>query len=153
MSNLSQSAGDAQWGEPANAALRGWEGSIWSDPFGAGVNITLVMGDFHPRQRGCSRSSCCPRGSGPRSAPRAADVLRLFVGQGAVLALAGIFVGLLAAVGLPRFLAGMLYEVSTLEPVTFAAVALLLAGMALLASYLPARRATQVAPLEALRHD
>ncbi|HEX7061719.1 MAG TPA: hypothetical protein VF200_07090 [Woeseiaceae bacterium] len=70
-----------------------------------------------------------------------------------MLALAGIFVGLLAAVGLPRFLAGMLYEVSTLEPVTFAAVALLLAGMALLASYLPARRATQVAPLEALRHD
>src|SRR5262249_6236907 len=70
------------------------------------------------------------------------DILRLIVGQGMRLALCGIGVGLLAAYGLTRVLTGLLFGVTATDPMTFIATPLLLAVVAMLACYLPARRAT-----------
>jgi predicted permease len=81
------------------------------------------------------------------------DVLRLVVGQGLRLSLLGVAVGLAAALGLTRLMSSMLYGVRPTDLVTFAAVPLLLAGVAILASYLPARRATKVDPMVALRYQ
>jgi putative ABC transport system permease protein len=68
-------------------------------------------------------------------------------------ALIGIGVGLIAALAASRVIASLLYGVSALDPVTFVLVPLFLAGIALLATYLPARRATHVAPTVALQSD
>jgi putative ABC transport system permease protein len=84
---------------------------------------------------------------------RSTDVLRLVLTRGLGLALAGVVAGAVAALGLTRALQGLLFGVRPTDPLTFAAVALLLLGVALLASYLPARRATRVDPMIALRSD
>ena len=81
------------------------------------------------------------------------DVLWLVLREGLVLALAGLCVGLLLSIGTARLLDSLLYEVSTFDPVVFILSPLLHAGSALLASYLPARRATRVLPMVALRHE
>jgi putative ABC transport system permease protein len=77
----------------------------------------------------------------------------LVSGQGLKLALIGVGVGLLASLVLTRVLKSFLYEVSALDPITYVFVAVLLAAVGLLASYFPARRATAVDPLIALRHE
>jgi putative ABC transport system permease protein len=81
------------------------------------------------------------------------DVLRLVIGHGAKIALAGLAVGIVAALALTRMIASLLYSMSPTDPVTFAAVALLLAVVALAASYIPARRAMRVDPMAALRYE
>ena len=81
------------------------------------------------------------------------DVLKLVVKQGTVLALAGAAIGMGAAVGVTRFMASMLYGVHANDPVTMVAVAILLAAVALAACCIPARRATHVDPMVALRYE
>lgn len=79
------------------------------------------------------------------------NVLRLVAGQGLKLALSGVGIGLLGALALTRLMKGLLFEVSATDPLTFALIALLLAGVALLACWIPARRAAKIDPIVALR--
>jgi predicted permease len=81
------------------------------------------------------------------------DVLRLFVGRGLKLTLIGVAVGNAGALGLTRFLSSLLYEVKPTDQLTFIAVSLILTTVALLASYVPSRRATKVDPTVALRYE
>jgi putative ABC transport system permease protein len=81
------------------------------------------------------------------------DVLRLVIGQGMLLVFLGIGIGIAAALGLMHVLASMLYDVKPTDPLTLTAVSLLLIGVALVACYIPARRAAKVDPMVALRHE
>jgi putative ABC transport system permease protein len=81
------------------------------------------------------------------------DLLGLVIRQGARLALIGVFAGLGGALALTRYLSSMLYGIKPADPLTLLAVSLLLAAVALLASYIPARRATNVDPMVALRYE
>jgi predicted permease len=81
------------------------------------------------------------------------DVLKLVVGQGIVVALLGAAIGIGVAIGVTRFMASMLYGVHANDPATMIAVAVLLALVALAACFIPARRATRVDPMVALRYE
>ena len=88
----------------------------------------------------------------PHSVQRS-NVLRMMLGQGLRLAVVGVGVGALAAIGFTRLLKGLLFGIDANDPLTFGVIAVLLVGVALLACVIPARRATKVDPLEALRSE
>jgi putative ABC transport system permease protein len=81
------------------------------------------------------------------------DVLKLVVGEGLKLVLIGVVFGLVAAFILTRVMASLLFGVSATDPTTFVAISLVLISVAVLASYIPARRATRVDPMIALRYE
>ncbi|MEW6209479.1 MAG: ABC transporter permease [Acidobacteriota bacterium] len=81
------------------------------------------------------------------------DILRLVMGQGLVLTLAGLGAGIAAAMALTRFLSNLIYGVSETDAMTFALISASLGAVALIACYIPARRAMRVDPVAALRHE
>ena len=82
-----------------------------------------------------------------------ADVLRLILGEGTRMALIGVVIGIVTAMGLTRFMSHQLFGVSAHDPLTFASVALTLVLVAIAACYVPARRAMKVDPIIALRYE
>jgi putative ABC transport system permease protein len=84
---------------------------------------------------------------------QAADILRMVLKQGMLMVFSGVALGLAAAWMLTRLMSRLLYEVSATDPATFASIAVLLIAVALFACFIPARRATRVDPLEALRYE
>jgi putative ABC transport system permease protein len=84
---------------------------------------------------------------------QARDVLRMVVAQGLKLIVTGLLIGVIGALLLTRLMKSLLFGVSAVDPVTFCAVSVLLTVVALLACYIPARRATRVDPMEALRYE
>jgi predicted permease len=84
---------------------------------------------------------------------QASDVLRLIIGQGMMLVVVGVLIGLSAALLLTRLMKSLLFGMSAADPLTYTGVAALLTGVALLACYIPARRATKIDPMQALRNE
>ena len=84
---------------------------------------------------------------------QASHILRMVVGQGLLLTVIGVCLGLLGAFAVTRVMAQRLYRVTATDPVTFAGISLLLTAVALVASFIPARRATRVDPMVALRDE
>jgi putative ABC transport system permease protein len=132
-----------------------WQQALYGKMFGAFAAIALVLaavGVYGVISYAVSQRT---QEIGVRVALGAqrGDVLRLIVGHGLLLGGVGIGIGLGAALGVTRFLRTMLFGVSPFDPVSFVGVSVMLAGIAVLASYIPARRAAKVDPVEALRYE
>ena len=80
-------------------------------------------------------------------------ILKLVIGRGVGMAFVGVVLGIIASLALSRFLAGLLYGVTAVDPLTFIGISVLLLIVSVLACYVPARRATKVDPLVALRYE
>ena len=120
--------------------------------FGLAALVLATIGVFGVMAHSVSRRT---REIGVRLAlgARAADVLRMIVAQGLRTAAAGVAAGIAGALALTRFVSSLLFGVTATDPLTFAAVTALLVGTALVACYIPARRAARVDPMIALRHE
>ena len=119
----------------------------------AGIALTLAtVGIYGLLQYGTARQT---HDIGIRMAlgARRVDVLRAVLGRGFKLILIGVVVGIAGAVALTRVLSSFLFDVTPTDPVTLALVSCVLMTVALLASYIPARRAAKVDPMEALRYE
>ena len=81
------------------------------------------------------------------------DVQKMVMNEGIKLAVGGLAIGLACALGLTRLLGSLLFEISAADPITYVEIALLLVSVSLLASFLPAWRATRVDPMTALRYE
>jgi putative ABC transport system permease protein len=81
------------------------------------------------------------------------DIPRTILGEGALIVIVGVGAGLIASMMLTRFLQTMLLDIEPTDPLTFGPLTILLAGVALLASFSPARKASRIDPLVALRHE
>jgi ABC-type antimicrobial peptide transport system permease subunit len=84
---------------------------------------------------------------------RRGDILRVVLNEAALIVIAGVGAGLLGSLLLTRFLQNLLFDIKPTDPLTFGALTILLAGVALLASFIPARKASRIDPLVALRHE
>jgi putative ABC transport system permease protein len=84
---------------------------------------------------------------------RQMDILRMALGEGVLLIVGGVGSGVMAAALLTRYLNSMLYQVNAIDPVTFGGIALFLTIVALSACFIPARKATKIDPLAALRYE
>ncbi len=132
-----------------------WPYRLYGQIFGAFAVIALVLAslgvygvvDYAVSMR--TREICVRIALGAQTR----DVVRMVVRQGVVLAVVGVAIGLVGALAVSRLLASALYGISATDPSTFLLIPLMLAGVALLASYLPARRAAQVDPVVALRSE
>ncbi len=120
--------------------------------FGCGALLLAAIGVYGVISRGVAQQT---RELGVRIALGAqpGDVLRLVLWRGLKLVAVGLGIGLAASLAATRLMASLLYEVTATDPLTFAAVGALLVAVALLACWIPARRATRVDPMTALRHD
>jgi len=136
----------------ADAGAPAWAARLRAEPAGSDRLLLSVIGiygvmAYATTQRQQEIGIRMALGAGSR------QVLGLVVGQGLRLVALGVAIGLSGAWVLSRVLTSQLYGVSARDPVTYLAVALLLGGVALVASYLPARRATRVDPMSSLRAE
>jgi putative ABC transport system permease protein len=132
-----------------------WQQALYGKMFGAFATIALVLaavGVYGVISYAVSQRT---QEIGVRVALGAqrGDVLRLVVGHGAMLGGLGVAIGLVGALSVTRFLRTMLVGVSPFDPLSFIGVSVVLTLIALLASYIPARRAARVDPVEALRYE
>jgi putative ABC transport system permease protein len=132
-----------------------WEQRLFSQMFGVFGAVALALAAIGIYGVLSYNVSQRLREIGVRMAlgARHRDVLALVIGQALALTAAGIACGIAAALGVNRLLGRLLYEISPTDPASYALIALFLAGVAVLASALPARRALDADPLDALRHE
>ncbi len=141
---VQQILGQGLWAARMGAALLGLFGALALILASIGIYGVLA---YSVAQRTSEIGLRMALGAQPR------QVLGLVLKQGMLLALIGAVVGVLVALPVARLASGLLYGVSATDPLTYAGITLLLMGVALLACYLPAQRATRIDPLIALRVD
>ncbi len=119
----------------------------------AGIGLTLTLAGIYGVMSYLVTGSVRDIGIRMALGAQTSDVLKLVLGQGARLTLLGIVLGLAGAFGVTRLMTTLLFGLSATDPLTFAAISILVICVALLACYLPARRAAKVDPLVALRTE